>query len=137
MNNLVGGPQYIDQDLDKACSEVAAELGEPLSLHCGRGGWYSISVLAKLFDMTSPCQFVLSSSPALPDMYQDFLLDDGKIGILVNIGDVHWVCMCKHAGKIFYVDSCYAPSVVDASEFGHILKQHPMSFHVSRNVVFA
>ena len=137
VNNLVGGPQYIDQDLDKACSEVAAELGEPLSLHCGRGGWYSISVLAKLFDMTSPCQFVLSSSPALPDMYQDLLLDDGKIGILVNVGNVHWVCMCKHAGKIFYVDSCYAPSVVDASEFGHILKQHPMSFHVSRNVVFA
>ena len=70
-------------------------------------------------------------------MYQDLLLDDGKIGILVNVGNVHWVCMCKHDGKIFYVDSCYAPSVVDAIEFWHILKQHPMSFHVSHNVVFA
>ena len=134
VNNLVGGPQYVDRDLDQACSEVAAELGEPLSLHCGRAGWYSISVLAKLFDMTSPCQFVLSSSPAQPDMYEGLLLDDGLIGILVNIANVHWVCLCKHAGKVFYVDSCYAPTVVDASEFGRILTQHPMSFHVSRNV---
>ena len=137
INNLLGGPQYVDRDLERACSEVAAELGEPMSLHCRAGGWYSISVLAKLFDMTSPCTAVLSSSPAQPDTYQDLLLDDGKIGLLINKDNVHWVCMCKHAGNIFYVDSCYAPTVVDANEFQHILKHHPMSFVVSRNDCFA
>ena len=117
--------------------EVAAELGEPLKLHCGKGGWYSIAVLAKLFDMTSPCSSVLSDGPAQPDVYEDLLLDNEKIGILVNQRNEHWVCMCKHAGKIFYVDSCHAPTVVDASEFEHILRQHPMSFVVSHNVDFA
>ena len=102
---------------------------------CGGGSrWYSISVLAKLFDMTSPCPAVLSTGPAEPDIYQEFLLDDEKIGILINQANVHWVCMCKHVGKIFYVDSYYAPTVIDENEFQHILKQYPMSFVVSRNV---
>ena len=134
VNNLLGGPQYVDDDLEKACAEVAAELGEPLRLHCSAGGWYSICVLAKLFDMTSPCTAVLSTTQMQPGTYQEVVHNDDHIGILINHGNVHWKCLCKHAGRMFLVDSLYAPTVVDAYEFDNILTQHPMSFIVSRNV---
>ena len=76
-------------DLDNACSSVVAELGEPRHLHFGQGGWYSISVLASLFDMTSPCTAVLSSIPAQFDTYSEILHDDEKMGILINQWNEH------------------------------------------------
>ena len=76
---------------------------------------------------------MLSSMPAQADAFEELLLDDKYIGILINQNNVHWVAMCKHAGLLYYVDRCYAPRAVGASQFHDILELYPMSFAVERN----
>jgi hypothetical protein len=115
VNNLIGGPQFIDQNLESAGSQVCAEYGEPRSMHMSSNGWYSHSVLAKLFDVTSPPLGHLFLRPATESDYHIVLACDDYYGLLVNKGNVHWASIVLHAraGKLFYVDSCYFPTVIN------------------------
>ena len=47
--------------------------------------------------------------------------------------NVHWASICKYAGHLFYVVSCYFLTVVDASQVQDILKFHPIGFVAERN----
>ena len=48
LNNLVGRPQYLPNDMVEACEQVVQEVGDPAAEHrCGRG-WYSFSVLGRV-----------------------------------------------------------------------------------------
>ena len=54
LNNLVGGPQFTLGDLDRACSQVVAETGEPVTDHATNTGWFSHSVLGRVLQETIP-----------------------------------------------------------------------------------
>ena len=135
VNNLLGCPQYVDADLDRACDLLMASLpiADHRSMHTRRNGWYSHSVLAKLFDMTLPCKWMLLLVPVQPDSYDAFMADESLEGILINKNNVHWVCIAKRSGHCFYVDSCYFPRTITPANFSDIMTMFPMSFHVALN----
>ena len=135
VNNLLGGPQYTDEDLESACDLVMSDVNmtDDRSAHAQENGWYSHSVLAKLFDMTNPCRWMLMFTPVKPDSYDAFMTNDAFEGILINKNNVDWVCIAKQSGHCFYVDSCDFPRKITPANFSHIITMFPMSFHVALN----
>lgn len=133
VNNMLGGPLFVDADLDRACAEVLAELDEPRALHARSSGWYSHSVLAKLFDLTNPAEYVLQLRPVDPSSYSAIVNESNYVGVLVNVRNSHWTCLAKHKECLFYVDSCYAPTVINEFDFKQIIEKNPMSFAVVTN----
>jgi hypothetical protein len=128
----MGGPQFIDSDLDMAVDIVVGEVGDVRGQHAGPLGWYSHSTLAKLFELLLP-RWVLQLRPAKPCHYDEVVESADVCGILINIANAHWVCICKEKGALFYVDSLYAPTIIDRSHFEEIITKYPMSFPVVKD----
>ena len=133
VNNLLGRPQFVDADLNAAVDQVVATLGDPRALHATKSGWYSHAVLATLFDMTTPCEYALRPEPLHELAYHEVLSNPSFCGVLVNVNNVHWTCLCKEGCRLFYVDSRFAPTIVSPEDFQAIIGKHPMSFAVVRN----
>lgn len=133
LNNLLGVQQFNDDFLAGACQFVLQELpGESERLHKRGAGWYSHSVLAQALSSTMPPVWRLVLRPAAPTDWQDVASMDDVAGVLCNVRNVHWTCITKHAGQVFYVDSCHLPVLIDFEAFTSILDAHPMSFMVVR-----
>ena len=133
MNNLLGGPQFVADDLAVACSHVCAEFGDEPAQHWKPSGWYSIEVLCRLFEMTSPPLGQMSLEPAREDDFHLLAGTDMYHGILVNKNDDHWVCIVPHHGHVFYVDSVHAPTEIDMSDFKRSLELFPASFIIEKD----
>ena len=54
INNILGAPAFTIDDMERACREVEAETGEPISWHMSSSGDYSLSAIAKVIDLTAP-----------------------------------------------------------------------------------
>ena len=63
LNNLCGGPQFVDDDMVVACSQVLAETGEEENDHRSGHGWYSHSVLARVVQNFVPPAMRLLTGP--------------------------------------------------------------------------
>ena len=53
---------------------------------------------------------------------------DDVLGAVVNLNNYHWCCICKAGGGIFYVDSRYAPVLIQEAEWKRVLELHPDTF---------
>jgi hypothetical protein len=133
VNNLIGGPQFIDQDLEGACEAVCLDTGDDVRQHIAPQGWYSMSVLASLIDMTVPPLGQLLLKPCAAEAYHLMLQGDDYYGCLVNQRNLHWACVVKHNGRLFYVDSCYYPTEIDFPDFQGILRSYPMTFLIEKH----
>lgn len=133
VNNLIGLPQFTDGDMENACCQVCIETGEDESEHMAPRGWYSWSVLARLLDMTAPPLGRLLLEPCTAQAYDELLSSDDYYGCLINQRNTHWVCVAKHNGRLFYVDSCYYPTEIDYEDFQDVLRRYPMSFLLERH----
>jgi hypothetical protein len=133
VNNLMGGPQFIDGDLEAAGEAVCIDTGEPRKLHIAANGWYSLEVLARLLDMTNPPVGQLLLRPCNAGAYSAICNGEQYRGCLVNLRNRHWVCIVPHNGHVFYVDSLHAPVTITEDDFGSILDKFPMTFLVERH----
>ena len=132
LNNLLGGPQFSDADLNIACSMVLAETDDSRSWHVSGGGWYSHSVLGMAFDTIVP-KWRMLASPLLPSSWPSFSNSDAMVGALLNHNGAHWSAMCKHNNYVWHVDSQREPVVLDQKGFARLLRKHPMAFSVVTN----
>lgn len=132
LNNLLGGPQFSDADLNIACSMVLAETDDSRSWHVSGGGWYSHSVLGMAFDTIVP-KWRMLASPLLPSSWPSFSNSDAMVGALLNQYGAHWSAMCKHNNYVWHVDSQREPVVLDQEGFARLLRKHPMAFSVATN----
>jgi hypothetical protein len=132
VNTLIGGPQFIDGDLVTASEAVCIETGDPREWHIAEKGWYSLEVLACLFDMTSPPLGQLLLRPCTARFYEAIRAGVQYYGCLVNQCNAHWVCIVPHNGALFYVDSFYTPVSIDLQDFVAILRKYPMTFLFER-----
>ena len=135
LNNILGNPVMTELCLEAACQEVLADFGpdEPASLHRRGHGWYSHSILAKVLNSTVPPMWRLALGPAEPEQWGALVADPAICGVLCNIRNVHWTCITKHNGHVFYVDSLTGPVVIGQPDFVSILSHHPMSFLVVKH----
>jgi hypothetical protein len=112
-DNLFGGPQYIDGDLERACLEVVNETGEKIGTHQRPNEWYSHSVLAKAFDLTARPVCRMLSALVILYQYSDLLDCEDVLGAIVNVNNVHWAAIVNHNGITWNADSCYCPVTID------------------------
>jgi hypothetical protein len=133
LNNLLGGPQYDDEGLQAAVDELLADTGDQRGLHQHGAGWYSHGVLAVALQRTVPPKWRLLLKPLVATDWV-WLADEALVaGALVNIRNVHWVAIAKHAGFLWYVDSSHRPVIIEAVDYRSILSQHPMAFPIVSN----
>ena len=130
LNNIMGGPQFTDEDVALACNSVVEEVSEPRHLHASASGWYSFSVLARLLHQTSPCLHSLNDRPVEPDAYERLQKDPDFKGVLINQKNKHWAAICPEKGVFFYVDSRFFPTRISSQDFHEIVTKHPMSFEI-------
>ena len=133
LNNLLGGPQFSDADLNIACGMVLAETDDPRSAHVSGGGWYSHSVLGMAFNMTVPPQWRMLAAPLLPSSWPHFSSCAGIVGVLLSHNGAHWSAVCKHNNLVWHVDSQCEPAILEQRCFARPLRKHPMAFAVVHN----
>jgi hypothetical protein len=133
VNNVLGGPQFVDGVLERACTEVVAQTGEEDSAHQHAGGWCSRSVLAAAMDLTAVLHRRMLDTPVFSGSYHLLLNTSGIFGAVVNQGNVHWSAVAKHASKLWHVDSQRLPISLTETSFTQLLHQHPMTFLVVAN----
>jgi hypothetical protein len=134
LNNMLGGPQYSDEDLARACSTVLEEIpSETRGDHVKRGGWYSHSILAEALQATLPPVWRLALNRACPEDWQVVASNENVCGVLINLDNTHWVAIAKHMGFCFYCDSMYRPVIVDGADWLKIIGRHPDAFVVVRH----
>eukprot|EP00930_Biecheleria_cincta_P083115 TRINITY_DN7274_c0_g1_i2.p1 TRINITY_DN7274_c0_g1~~TRINITY_DN7274_c0_g1_i2.p1 ORF type:complete len:320 (-),score=36.11 TRINITY_DN7274_c0_g1_i2:15-836(-) len=133
VNNLLGMPQFLDEDLARTAADLCAETGEPLFRHISARGWYSIDVMTRLFDITAPPLGRVLLRPCVPGDYRCLMETDLYYGILVNHNGRHWVCILRHNGFLWYVDSVYMPRSITHDEFQEILLMYPRSYLVEKH----
>jgi hypothetical protein len=134
LNNLFGGPQFDDAGLDGAFQEVMQELPhEQEAEHRQGAGWYSHSVLATVLQQTVPPTWRLVTSRVRVDDWQALTEDDAICGVLLNIANRHWTCICKDKAMLFYVDSKFLPVLLDQADWQSILNLHPNAFLVAKH----
>ena len=62
---------------------------------------------------------------------EKLISDDTVVGLIINIRNCHWTCVCKESGRVFYVDSMTGrPVLIDESNWLRILELHPDAFLV-------
>ena len=133
LNNLLGGPQFSDADLNIACDLVLAETGDSRSCHVSGGGWYSHSVLIVAFDTIAPPTWRMLGSPLLPSSWQHFSSCGGMVGVVLNHNGSHWSAICKHNGHVWHADSQCEPAVLGQEGYARLFRKHPMAFPVVAN----
>lgn len=133
LNNLVGGPQFVPDDLVSACRSIILETGEFASDHATAMGWYSHSVLSRVLQETVPPRWRLRFSPLLPNEVDDFYSDTLMYGALVNHHGEHWVAVVKHMDLLWNVDSCSIPRVLRLMDFRAMLLVYPETYPLLAN----
>ena len=133
LNNLIGGPQFLEADLQTACSEVVAETGESREDHACIAGWYSHSVLGRALQDTVPPRWRLRLSPLLECELSDFYTNPLICGALVNQSNIHWICVVKHANFIWEVDSKSAPRRLRKKDLMFLVRSHPCTYPLLDN----
>jgi hypothetical protein len=133
LNNVVGSPTFVDEDMEAACSEVLAETGDPQDYHLRVGGWYSHSVLGAVLQRTIPPMWRMLISPLEATDFPQVLHDDLIIGSVVNMDNHHWIGIAKHRGCLWKVDSKERPQVLSEGEYKALLRRHPLTFAIVSN----
>ena len=132
LNNVLGGPQFLREHLQRAAREVVATTREREEDHIRAGGWYSHSVLATVLRNTAPTQWKLLFNRLGEEDYHAFLADELVIGALVNQNQAHWVALVKHNGLLWEVDSQLSPKPMDEEAFRQCLRSYPSTHAVAR-----
>lgn len=133
LNNLVGGPQFLETDLLTACLKVIAETDESREDHACAAGWYSHSVLARALQDTVPPRWRLRLSPMLECDLSNFCSNPLIYGALMNQSNVHWISIVKHAGFLWEVDSQATPRRLRDEDLLRLLRQHPSTYPLLDN----
>ena len=131
LNNALGGPQFLHQDLVHAAAEILAETGEATHQHIRRRGWYSHSVLARVLQNTTPTRWKVLVCPIQCDQHTWFCQTPEVIGALINEKGCHWTALVKHAAAIWYVDSTATPQLLDEEDFIGCLLSYPSAFAIT------
>ena len=81
-----------------------------------------------------PPEWRVMDRPAEPRDWLHVYADDRVLGALVNITNVHWACVARHRGCVWYIDSMSAPPPVflDEGDWCDVVRKHPMRFLVIR-----
>ena len=130
LNNLLGMPQFSDFDFGTACEMVMAITDDQRDQHVSDDGWYSHSVLGKVFDTIDPPIWRMLSSPQELCSYDALVSNSDVIGSVVNQNGRHWTCVVKHESAVWHVDSMSAPAKLSQVEHANLMKQYPMTFAV-------
>lgn len=133
INNLLGGPQFIDGDFEAACNQVVADTSDEHSYHSKANGWYSHQVLANALEMLVPPTCRLLYTPLPTDSYDHVAKKEDVLGALVNENNAHWTAIVKHLLSLWYVDSINGAKKLNKQSFIKLLEQHPNTFLVVTN----
>ena len=95
-------------------------------------GWYSRSVLARVLQNTCPPSWRMLPGRVTPQIWSDMLSGDTIGGVMANVRDSHWTCICKESGGVFYVDSKHAPVLLAEKDLRLVLALHPDAYLVVR-----
>ena len=133
LNNVLGGPQFLREHLQRAALEVVAITGDPEVDHIRAGGWYSHSVLATVLRNTAPAPWKLLFNRLGEGDYHAVLADELVIGALVNQNQAHWIALVKHNGLLWHVDSQLSPTPMDEEAFRDCLRSYPSTHAVARS----
>ena len=133
LNNMLGVKRYDADLLEQACQTVIAETGEHAAFHRRLGGWYSHAVLARALDYTIPPVWRMLDRPACHEDWCLVATQDEVAGVVCNVNNKHWTCICRQQGRVFYVDSVAFPHIIQESDFIEIINRHPMTFLVVHN----
>jgi hypothetical protein len=139
LNNLLGGPQFLQVDLQRAARRVLAATDEREEEHIRPGGWYSHSVLATALRDQHPDAETDEASPWKLHFnrlgqadYRAVLDDELACGALVNQNNAHWIALVKHEGFLWHVDSQRTPTPMSEASFRETLRRYPDAFPVAR-----
>ena len=125
LNNVVGGPQFLEDVFIRAVGYITEETGDPVHMHQADGGWYSYEALAVAVRSTIPVMWRLSERPLTVSQYSRFLFDPACVGAIVNIQNRHWTAIVKHDGDLWDVDSLKEwPRLLDEQSFEVLVGQH-------------
>ena len=130
VNNVIGGPQFLEADLRTAAMQVIAETDEDSQEHVRENGWYSHSVLARALQNAIPPQWRLLLAPLATTAYENLQQHEQIYGAVVNENNAHWSAIVKHAGHLWHVDSGSRPIILDYLRFCTLLQRFPMTFAV-------
>jgi hypothetical protein len=128
LNNVLGGPQFLDIDLQSACMDVVSRTGEFPLQHARSDGWYSHGVLAAVFDRLAPPAARLIDRPLLGNSFYALLSNTRMLGAIVNHSNVHWTAIVKHAACVWHVDSRTWPILLTGETYKQLLERNPMTF---------
>ena len=128
LNNLIGGPQFTQTDLQEATEQVLAETADSISAHVAPGGWYSHSVLARVLQNTIPPKWSLRLNALSQSELLDFCSSPIMAGALLNEDNQHWVAIVRHADCLWHVDSCKLPRRLRQTDLRNLLGRFPNTF---------
>ena len=128
LNNIFGGEQFLASDMDTACARVIAQTDESTAAHKRDHGWYSHSVLAEACRMVIGNEVRMEFRP-LP-LHPATLFDARCRGAIVNIRNVHWTALVKHAGAVWYVDSLQRPQRLQEGGVEELLQRWPETYAI-------
>ena len=129
----MGGPQFCPPDMVRACRQVVTELGGSAGImrdHARGSGWCSHSVLAQVLQNTIPPAYRMLLRRVHVSVWDALVARDDILGVLINMNNYHWACICKEADGVFYVDSRYSPVLIEEAEWTRILLLRPDAFCV-------
>ena len=133
INNVLGGPQFTNEDLHTACQQVLAITGEDAVEHEKEGGWYSHSVISVALDALVPPTCRLLASPLSNESYQQVFLNQDILGALVNEDQHHWSAILRHADCLWHVDSRSRPELLTEQGFRLLVQRFPATMAVVSN----
>ena len=133
LNNVFGGPQFLEEDMTAACEALVAQTGDDREEHSGPGGWYSHGVLCMVLETIYPPSWLLLDSPGVATSCKNVLYNEDVAGILVNHANEHWTVVVRVQGALWHLDSLAAPMLLTEAGYKAILAKHPMAFAVVRN----
>ena len=128
LNNVLGGPHFVDDNLIAAATMVCSEINEPMSWHAKQTGWYSHGVLCKAFGLLVPTAWRLLSRPLNIADVQEFQTNPLIVGAICNEGNVQWTPVVEHEEEVWYVDSRAQPQLLRAGELEAQSRHNPMTF---------
>ena len=133
LNNMIGGPQFLDENLLAVCMDVVATTGERPEEHARSDGWYSHGVLAAVFDRVAPPMGRLLDRPLHCSSYHALAQNPHCLGAIVNHSNAHWTAIIKHAGALWHVNSQTWPKILSCTAYEQLLQLNPMTFVLVAN----
>ena len=147
VNNLVGHPLFMAEDLKEACGRYLAEAamadglqdGENENWHVAASGWYSSEVLS--FALRNTHLFFGEDAPSyeleLASLRQQehIFHNDEVIGALQNQDNHHWIAIRKEGGQAWLLDSRRVPRPLTPKQLSESFVRYPNTFAVRRHYV--